>query len=204
MPELDALFIIVRHGNTFETGEPARRIGARTDLGLTSRGVEQAEALGAHFAAVNMRFGRIIVSPLRRTRQTADAIIAAQSDPAVPEVADFLREIDHGPDENQTEEAVLARIGADALTAWDGEAIPPPDWSVEEDARIAAWRDLFASAVPGQLPTLLVTSNGAARFALVAAKVSHVQSLKLATGSYGVIRIAADGACDVPVWGERP
>ena len=204
MPEPDALFIIVRHGNTFETGEPARRIGARTDLALTSRGIEQAEVLGAHFAAENMRFGRIIVSPLRRTRQTADAIIAAQSDPAVPEVADFLREIDHGPDENQTEEAVLARIGAAALTAWDHEAIPPPDWSVEADARIAAWRGLFASAVPGQLPTLLVTSNGAARFALIAAMVSHVQSLKLATGSYGMIRIAADGACEVPVWGERP
>ena len=31
--------VIVRHGNTFEAGEPPRRIGARTDLPLTATGV---------------------------------------------------------------------------------------------------------------------------------------------------------------------
>ncbi|MBB3859401.1 putative phosphoglycerate mutase [Novosphingobium hassiacum] len=204
MPDTDALFIIVRHGNTFEAGEPARRVGARTDLALTLRGAEQAEALGAHFAALGMRFGRILVSPLQRTRQTADAIIAAQVDRVVPEKAEFLREIDHGPDENQTEDVVLARIGAEALAAWDRDATPPPDWSVDADARIAAWRELFAGALPGQPPTLLVTSNGAARFALMAAGVAPGDGLKLATGSYGVVHKAADGTFAVAQWSIRP
>lgn len=204
MPDTDALFIIVRHGNTFEAGEPARRVGARTDLALTEHGAEQAESLGAHFAGEGIQFGRIIMSPLQRTRQTAAAIIAGQVAPVAPTIADFLREIDHGPDENQTEDAVLARIGADALAAWDRDATPPPGWSVDADERIAAWRDLFASARPGQRPTLLVTSNGAARFALIAAGIAPGEGLKLATGSFGVIRKAADGTFAVPVWGVRP
>ncbi len=204
MPDPDTLFIIVRHGNTFEAGEPARRVGARTDLALTGRGGEQADALGVHFAVQGMRFGRILVSPLLRTRQTADAIIAAQVDPVAPEIANFLREIDHGPDENRTEDAVLARIGADALAAWDRDATPPPGWSVDGDERIAAWRELFANARPGQSPTLLVTSNGAARFALIAAGIAPGNGLKLATGSYGVVGKTADGTFTVPVWGVRP
>ncbi|MGA3882329.1 histidine phosphatase family protein, partial [Bacillus pumilus] len=49
------MFVIVRHGNTFAAGEPPRRIGARTDLPLTAQGQAQAEALGAHFAALGWR-----------------------------------------------------------------------------------------------------------------------------------------------------
>ena len=201
---LDALFVIVRHGNTFAPGEPARRVGSRTDLALTSQGLEQSRALGACFAGQGRQFGRILVSPLQRTRQTADAIIAALEQPVVPETADFLREIDHGPDENRTEDEVLARIGADALAAWDEFATPPPDWSVDAQRRIAAWRELFTSRTPGQPPILLVTSNGAARFALIAAGVAVEKGLKLPTGSYGEIKVQADGTIAAPVWGLRP
>ena len=51
--------VIVRHGNTFEAGEPPRRIGARTDLPLTATGVAQAEALARHFAANGVSFDRV-------------------------------------------------------------------------------------------------------------------------------------------------
>ncbi|MCJ2185005.1 histidine phosphatase family protein, partial [Novosphingobium sp. 1949] len=119
------MFIVVRHGNTFETGETPRRIGARTDLPLTAHGREQARALGAHFAAQGWRFSRALVSPLLRTQETAAAILAAQDAPPVPAACLWLAEIDHGPDENRSEEAILARIGADALAAWDTRAEPP-------------------------------------------------------------------------------
>ena len=49
--------------------------------------------------------------------------------PPEPETAPFLREIDHGPDENCTEDKVQARIGAAALAEWDAAATPPPGWS---------------------------------------------------------------------------
>lgn len=199
------MFIIVRHGNTFETGEPPRRIGARTDLPLTAAGLAQGHALGAHFAAQSWRFSRVLVSPLTRTRETAHAILGHLSGSAEPEPCDWLREIDHGPDEDMAEEAVLARIGASALAAWDERGEPPPGWTVDTEARIAGWRALFGQEegmVEG--PTLLVTSNGAARFGLLAAGLEVPGGLKLPTGSYGTILRRSDGALDVAEWGRRP
>ena len=179
--------IIVRHGNTFAPGNPPRRIGARTDLPLVESGEVQAAALAACFAQT--RFDRCLVSPLRRTRETA-AIIA----PAVyAETAPWLCEIDHGPDEGATEEAVRARIGTDALARWEEHALPPPGWAVDAPTRIAAWRGFFAEASG---TVLLVTSNGAGRFALLALGLSPA---RLRTGAYGEI---VDGR--VTAWDVRP
>lgn len=198
------MLVIVRHGNTFSAGEPPRRIGARTDLPLTPAGHAQASALGHHFARNGWQFARALVSPLLRTRQTAEAILALQAATTPLESADFLAEIDHGPDENRTESEVLARIGQNALTAWDHHAVAPPGWSVDADQRIAAWKVLLEALTPGRPPLLLVTSNGAARFALKALPDLPPDSLKLATGSYGVIRRSTDGTFSVPFWGQRP
>ena len=194
-------FVIVRHGNTFEAGDPPRRIGARTDLPLTAAGIAQAEALGEYFAARGVEFARVLTSPLMRTRQTASAILRHLSDMPEPLACDWLREIDHGPDEDQREDMVLARIGAEALTAWDEHAIPPPGWHVDADARIAAWREMFAM---DHGPILIVTSNGAARYALIAAGLTSPTGMKLPTGGYGVIRRNAGGAFEVAEWGRRP
>ncbi|PKP95430.1 MAG: histidine phosphatase family protein [Alphaproteobacteria bacterium HGW-Alphaproteobacteria-14] len=202
------MFVLVRHGNTFEAGTSPRRIGARTDLPLTAAGIGQARALGTHFAHRGMVFAQALVSPLLRTRQTAAEILAQQALPPDPTDAQFLREIDHGPDENQTEDAVRKRLGAEALLAWDTCGQPPADWIVDPEARIAAWRALFA-APPAKGPILLVTSNGAARFALLADLGLREQAalhatLKLPTGGYGVIARRADSALHLACWGERP
>lgn len=198
------MLVIVRHGNTFNAGEPPRRIGARTDLPLMAEGKAQASALGHHFARNGWQFSRALVSPLLRTRQTAEAVLATQTTPAPLEPAEFLAEIDHGPDENRTEPEVLARIGQPALAAWDEHAIAPPGWTVDADRRLAAWHALLEALTPDQPPLLLVTSNGAARFALKALPDLPQHSLKLATGSYGVILRGIDGTFSVPVWGQRP
>ena len=201
------MFVIVRHGNTFGPGEPPRRIGARTDLPLTAQGEAQALALGEHFAGLGWRFTRALVSPLLRTRDTARLILATQPEPPVAQTCEWLREIDHGPDEDRSEAEVLARIGPQALEAWDTRAEVPDGWLVEPAMRRAGWAALFAGEEPG--PTLVVTSNGAARFALLAepalaAAMPSLSSLKLPTGGYGVIRRAADRTLAVEEWGRRP
>ena len=198
------MLVIVRHGNTFNAGEPPRRIGARTDLPLTAEGLAQAQALGELFCAKGWTFARALVSPLLRTRQTADAILAAHPASPPPEPVDFLREIDHGPDENRTEVEVQARVGTAALDAWDASAIVPPDWIVDAGPRIAAWQSLFEALTPDSAPILLVTSNGAARFALKAMTRARAANMKLRTGSYGVIRREADGMLSLPSWDCRP
>ena len=206
--EAAPMFVIVRHGNTFEAGTQPRRIGARTDLALTGEGKAQAQRLAEHFAQKGMRFDRVMISPLLRTRQTAEAILAAQDNPPEPQTCNFLREVDYGPDENCLEAEVLARIGQDALDGWEQRGEIPTGWIVEPEMRIKAWRDLFADASADAETTLLVTSNGAARYALLAdpaleREAARLKSLKLPTGGYGVIGCDV-GGLRLECWGERP
>ena len=133
---------IVRHGNTFDKGDVVTRVGARTDLALSSSGQTQAEALAIHFMAkVPEGFSAAYCSPLQRTKQTAETIMAVRENRPSIEIAEFLREIDYGPDENQPEEAVIARIGAPALAAWDEHAIPPAGWEIDPASIKQDWLD---------------------------------------------------------------
>lgn len=200
---------IVRHGNTFEAGEPPRRIGSRTDLPLTAAGLSQADALGAHFAKLGLRFARALSSGLKRTQATAEAILKRQPHPLVLETADFLAEIDHGPDENQTEDVVLARIGRAALELWDIEAVPPPGWDVRPDWRRSEWQKFvaYASELHRDDAILLVTSNGAGRFALSAFGLKpggKAQGVKFRTGSYGLVQAGGGGKFRLLEWDKRP
>ena len=187
---MTALCVIVRHGNTFAPGEPARRIGARTDLPLVESGRAQALGLGAHFVDGGWRFDRIMVSPLRRAQETAALVLSSFTSPPDIEICSWLDEIDHGPDENRPEADVVARIGQAALARWDRQGIAPADWHVDGETRREAWHNFFLGQAVGV--TLLVTSNGAARFGLLATEelakqAAALPSLKLATGAYGVI-----------------
>lgn len=182
--------VIVRHGDTFAPGEPPRRIGARTDLPLVDSGRRQATALVAHFANQGLAFDRVLASPLRRTRETAEAIAPGRIEPS-----EWLREIDHGPDENRTEDEVVARVGRAALDDWEREGTPPPGWLVDPATRLAAWRRFLADAHGS---VLVVTSNGAARFALLALGLAPA---KIRTGAYGML----DGEpWRVAAWDVRP
>jgi probable phosphoglycerate mutase len=202
---MDLTVTIVRHGNTFERDAPPRRIGARTDLPLVTSGREQAAALGAAFAISGRAFDQAITAPLARSRETIDLILAAQSHRPALSSADWLTEIDHGPDENQLESAVVARIGQAALSEWDRDARPPDGWVVDSERRMESWRDLWRD---GQGDMLIVTSNGAARFALLSDAGLHMQalalpSLKLRTGAYGVV-VRERGHLRLIEWDRRP
>ena len=202
---MDLIVTIVRHGNTFDAGQHARRIGARTDLPLVASGFDQADALGGKFAEQGLTFDRALAAPLRRTRSTIDRILARQSQAPVVESVDWLTEIDHGPDEGQIDSRVVARIGHDALAAWDGDARAPDGWIVDADRRIQGWRGLWKT---DRGRVLIVTSNGAARFALLSdeglrSQASGLPSLKLRTGAYGSI-VRAQGELRLLTWDQRP
>lgn len=202
---MDLIVTIVRHGNTFDAGEQTRRIGARTNLPLVASGLDQARALGRSFAEQGLIFDRALAAPLRRTRATIDAILASQPQALAIESVDWLTEIDHGPDEGQLDKDVEAVIGLDALIAWDSEARAPDGWIVDSDRRIAGWQDLWKT---GRGHVLIVTSNGAARFALLSderlrARASALPSLKLRTGAYGTI-VREQGDLRLIAWDRRP
>ena len=196
---METRLFIVRHGNTFNKGDVVTRVGGRTDLPLSVSGREQVATLARHFAAIPFATARS--GPLKRTRDTASAILAAQ--PSPPELLTdlFLREIDYGPDENRPEEAVVARIGKEALEGWERDGIVPPGWRADTAAIIGNWQELFHELRDAPGNHLVVTSNGVARFALNAASAQRPDA-KLATAAWGVIVVEAGGA-RVEAWNLR-
>jgi broad specificity phosphatase PhoE len=205
---MKTLFII-RHGNTFGPDEAPRRVGSATDIPLVESGRRQALALGEALYGAGVRPDRVLTSPLLRARETAT--LALQAFDATPplETASFLAEIDHGPDENQTEDIVVGRIGQAAIDLWDQAGIAPEEWVVDTDSRHRAWLDFFAQASAGPHQTqFLVTSNGAARFALSAlrsvGKEIVTPSMKLRTGAWGTFGIADNGEISLLSWDLRP
>ena len=199
-----ARLFVVRHGNTFDAGDVVTRVGGRTDQPLSSSGRKQAEALAAHFAET--RFTAALASPLERTRATARAILGARTDAPALLIRSFLREIDYGPDENQPEAAVVARLGDAALQAWDEDGTPPPGWLVDPAAIRAGWAALLKDigTLGDEANILVVTSNGTARFLpdVVDAAPDGLDR-KLKTGAWGEIDVSSARA-EIRAWNKRP
>lgn len=199
-----ARLFVVRHGNTFDAGDVVTRVGGRTDLPLSVSGSAQAAKLAAHFAGTP--FAAALASPLERTRATARAVLGARTDAPALLIRSFLREIDYGADENQPEEAVVARLGEAALKAWDDDGAVPPGWIVDPASIREGWAALLrdVAALPDAANVLVVTSNGTARFLpdVVDAKPAGLDR-KLKTGAWAEIEASAGGA-RILDWNRRP
>jgi len=187
---------IIRHGNTFDKGDVVLRVGGKTDLPLSTSGRQQAQVLAEAFKTLSFAEG--FSSDLKRTRQTADYILGKGQ----YQLASFLKEIDYGPDEGRSETEVIARIGTAALKKWDLHAVAPRDWSVDADDLRTAWQAFFASCKPHS-NTLVVTSNGVARFLLDIVDGGDAAPRKLRTGAYGIVSLDTKGPRLVN-WDVRP
>ncbi len=187
---------VVRHGNTFDKGDIIRRVGGKTDLPLSRSGIEQAKRLKTHFETV--QFNAAFSSDLKRTRQTVEAILGGQS----YEIAEMLTEIDYGPDEGKPEDEVINRLGQQALRDWDRHAVPPEGWHIDPQALRKDWVAFLASC-SRSTDTLVVTSNGVARFVLDVVERNGSEDRKLRTGSYGIINLSDRGP-KLEGWNIRP
>jgi probable phosphoglycerate mutase len=158
--------LIARHGNTFGPGDTVIRVGT-TDLPLVESGLKQGYNLGLYLKQHQLMPDVIFTSELQRAVQTAEQAIRAMQIPVTIQPLSIFNEIDYGVDENQPEEKVLARLGADALKAWEAHATVPPGWRVDPNQIIKNWQ-LFSNRLKQEFSgkvILVVTSNGIARFA---------------------------------------
>lgn len=182
--------LIARHGNTFSEGEAPTRIGARTDLPLVETGRSQARKLGLYLREKDLVPHLILTSQLKRTKEMAEIIkdelgLAVETHPLA-----IFNEIDYGPDENKSEDDVIARLGQDALQKWDKDAVVPEGWLADPQEITRNWVN-FANELEVGTTTLVITSNGIARFA------PHItgdftafalnQSIKLSTGALCIL-----------------
>jgi ribonuclease H / adenosylcobalamin/alpha-ribazole phosphatase len=113
--------LLLRHGETSLSAE--RRFAGRGDIPLTATGLRQA-AEAANRLAARGGIDLIVTSPLRRARQTAEAVARATGAPLQPE--DDLAETDFGAWEGLTFAEASARW-PDEVSAWLASAdVAPP------------------------------------------------------------------------------
>lgn len=200
--------IIVRHGNTFEKGETPRRVGARTDLPLVESGRSQARAIG-HWLKTNGLYPEAVYSSqLQRTKETAEIALkeAGYKEPVYPLA--IFNEIDYGPDENLPENAVIARVGEQALKDWDEKAKVPQGWAFDPTQCIEDWKNFAGHIIDDhQTCVMVVTSNGIARFApyITGDFDSFAQNhgIKISTGAVCVLQYE-NGRWTVKDWNVKP
>jgi probable phosphomutase (TIGR03848 family) len=85
--------LLIRHGRT-SANTAGVLAGRASGIGLDAAGVQQAADLGSRLASVHLQ--AVVTSPLRRCRQTAQALIAAQSDSCGYAVEQGLVECGYG------------------------------------------------------------------------------------------------------------
>ena len=179
--------IIARHGNTFTKEQTPTRVGGRTDLPLVE--TERGTNIGKYLKLKNILPDVVFAAPLKRTMETARLAVQAMNLPLQVIEEDSFREIDYGPDENQTEDKVIARIGEEAIKLWNDKAIVPEGWKVDVQGLIKTWEDWadkIAKEYAGKT-ALIVSSNGVIRFAPYITRhfeaFAQEHEIKVGTGS---------------------
>ena len=127
--------LLTRHGST-PRSDPEQHLGQRIDLELSESGRAAAEALGRRLEGVEL--ARIISSPLRRARETAELVVPE----GAVEFDDRLMEMDYGRWEGLTYEQIVARDG-DARRIWEADpaSLACPDGESGSDVarRVRSW-----------------------------------------------------------------
>jgi ribonuclease H / adenosylcobalamin/alpha-ribazole phosphatase len=188
--------ILVRHGSTEHSA--AKRFSGRNELALDDVGQRQADALAKRAAAFG-DVAAVVSSPLRRARQSADAIAEALS--LGVEINDDFAEVDFGAWEGQTFAEAQQDYPAE-LSAWlaSPDAAPPQGESFTSAARrVRRGRDAVIASHPGRtvvVVTHVTPIKTLIRLALDAPPVSLFR-IHLDTASVSSVEYYADGNCSV-------
>jgi broad specificity phosphatase PhoE len=149
VPTFQREITVVRHGET--VGESSVRLYGATDIELSNHGRTQMRKAGA--ALRDFNFDRLVVSPLRRSRESAAVLLGDAAPPST--VVEAFREIDFGNWEGWTVDEVAERNpvahrewqrGDSSFTFPGGEA----RWSFQKRVRAAVpelLSDSFARAL---------------------------------------------------------
>jgi probable phosphoglycerate mutase len=207
------LLLLARHGNTFEASEKAVWVGARTDLPLTAKGREQAQALAAALQLAPLCIERVISGPLKRTREHAEIVTHSLGFEVAVTVDERLREIDYGLWEGKSSGEIRALGGENELKAWNerGEWPRSPRWTPPPETIAANTAELageLAAALQPQSAALLVSSNGILKFFLKLVpgafeEMARHGSLKVATGNCCALRHSERG-WQMAFWNREP
>ncbi|MGX1884675.1 bifunctional RNase H/acid phosphatase [Streptomyces sp. NPDC055287] len=190
-----ATFVLLRHGETALTPEKRFSGSGGSDPELSAVGRRQAEAVATTLAARGT-IQEIVSSPLRRCRETADAVAARLG--LDVRVEEGLRETDFGAWEGLTFAEVRERYPED-LDAWLASPKAAPTGGGESFAtvarRVSATRDKLIARCAGR--TVLVVTHVTPVKTLVrlalAAPPESLFRMELSAASLSAVAYFADG-----------
>jgi 2,3-bisphosphoglycerate-dependent phosphoglycerate mutase len=203
--------VLLRHGHS--EWNLADRFTGWTDIALTEVGLAEAAAAGQAMARAGLVFDAVHVSALRRTRQTAEAVLAAMGASGLPLAADWrLNERHYGALQGMNKSEIFATWGEAASRRWwrGVDAAPPP--LGHDDPRHPRFDPLYADVPVAQLPaseslrdcqrrllphweSLLVPALAAGQRLLV---VSHGNTLRALLMHLDALSDAAVEALEIP------
>ncbi len=141
--------ILVRHG---ETDDNKNRRSGNLETSLNEKGFEQAKKIGARLK--NYSFDKVIVSPLKRTRQTAKEILKFHS--IKPEYEERIVEVNRGIFQGLPSKEFWER----AKDSGNVITYKPPNGESIEELRIRT-RNYFEDLIEKEKgKTILVVSHG--------------------------------------------
>ncbi|KJK56069.1 bifunctional RNase H/acid phosphatase [Saccharothrix sp. ST-888] len=188
-------FVLLRHGETALTPEKRFSGSGGSDPELSDRGQWQA-ARAAESLAARGTIQAVVSSPMRRTRQTAEAVATRLG--LEVRIEEGLRELDFGDWEGLTFAEVQERY-PDDLAAWLGSAKAKPTGSTESFAtlshRIGVARDKILARYSGK--TVLVVSHVSPIKTLVrlalGAPPDSMYRMELSAASFCAVQYYSDG-----------
>ena len=146
------LVVLLRHGHT--DWNLTDRFTGWTDIALTGVGIAEAEAAGRLLAGAGLCPDEVHVSRLRRTRQTAVALLAAAGAAGAPIHTTWrLNERHYGALQGMNKHEIFALWGEERSRAWwRGYHAPPPALTLE-DPRHPRFDRRYTGLDPALLPT---------------------------------------------------
>jgi broad specificity phosphatase PhoE len=192
--------LLTRHGNNFAPGDKVVWVGARSDLPLAAKGLEQARLFGEAVRGGGLSVGPLRAGPLKRTR---DYIREAFG--TAPEIDDRLTEIDYGDWEGRTTDDVAAERGKELVEAWSKRGVWPrrQGWKPSVDrieANIRAILDDLAALEDKTIP-VLCTSQGILKFFAKRDATFHARAFSQDDGK--ALSVPTGACCGATLDGTR-
>jgi broad specificity phosphatase PhoE len=198
-----AELFLVRHGET--VGQSSIRLYGATDVELAPEGEAQMAATGRSLAGY--RFDRVLTSPLRRARRSAEVLLAHVPHPAIAiEPVEAFREVDFGRWEGWTWAEVAERDPEEHRRFAElGHAFCYPEGEARQVffARVRAGVPVVEAAFEAGHERVLVVAHKGVIKGIAAALlgVGIVDEVELALGSvHRFVRVDGRWRAVDPIW----
>ncbi len=143
--------VFIRHGHS--EWNLTHRFTGWTDIPLTEVGLAEAEAAGQCLAVAGFGFDEAHISVLQRTRQTAEAVLAALGQPEVPIYETWrLNERHYGALQGMNKDEIFAAWGETRSRRWWRGYFDPPPPLDALDPRHPRFDPHYADLDPSLLP----------------------------------------------------